>query len=379
MPSVVMNIRYVGISKINAVSDHEKNRTPDGASAIDPARSHLNRVLHGPATQADALKKLWAAGVKEPAAQAETPYVQMVLGASPEYFRDPSQGPGQWNSAKLKDWAKATRDWLRAEYGRDCVHISIHLDEDTPHIHALVVPTYDKRPRKPGRQKRNETPEQFEARKREAENAATVRAVGRSSNEKWRKNFARRDARKSYAAAVESLGIDYGRDFIAEGMKGPQHKTTGAWVKEQAAAVAAQKAKDAAKLKEDRNAVAAQVQALRDNLEQREKALTADRATLEDERAEVRGVMKRLNGLLEQAETFLRRPDLPALARKAGAALMKAAGRPVPTPDAVTGHGGGVNPDRLRKLAGIQKRAPASAPPQQSRPEPTGHDTGPGL
>ena len=56
MPSVVMNIRYVGMSKINAVSDHEKHRTPDGASAIDPARSHLNRVLHGPATQADALK-----------------------------------------------------------------------------------------------------------------------------------------------------------------------------------------------------------------------------------------------------------------------------------------------------------------------------------
>ena len=162
-------------------------------------------------------------------------------------------------------------------------------------------------------------------------------------------------------------------------MKGPQHKTTGTWVKEQAAAVAAQKVQDAAKLKEDRNTVAAQVQALRDNLEQRERALTADRATLEDERAEARGVMKRLNGLLEQAETFLRRPDLPALARKAGAALMKAAGRPVPTPDAVTGHGGGVNPDRLRRLAGIQKPAPASAPPQQSRPEPTGHDTGPGL
>ena len=296
----------------------------------------------------------------------------MVLGASPEYFRDPSQGPGQWNNAKVRDWAKATRDWLRAEYGRDCVHISIHLDEDTPHIHALVVPTYDKKPRKPGRQKRNETLEQFEARKREAENAATVRAVGRSSNDKWKRNFARRDARKSYAAAVDGLGIDYGRDFIAEGMKGPQHKTTGAWVKEQAATVA----QDAAKLKEARKTAATQVRALREDLEQREQALTAGRATLEEDRAKVRGMVKRLNGLLEQAETFLRRPDLPALARKAGAVLMKAAGRPVPAPDAVTGHGGGVNPDRLRRLAGIGKQ---SVSPKQSGPEPTSHDSGPGF
>lgn len=378
MPSVVMNIRYVGMSKINAVSDHEKNRTPDGPSAIDPARSHLNRVLHGPATQADALKKLWADGVKEPAAQAETPYVQMVLGASPEYFRDPSQGPGQWDHARMKEWARSTRDWLRAEYGRDCVHISIHLDEDTPHIHALVVPTYDKKPRKPGRRKRGETEEEFEARKRRAEDADAVRAVGRSSNEKWKRNFARRDARKSYAAAVAGLGIDYGRDYIAEGEAGPKHKTTGAWVKEQAAAVAAQKERDAAKLKEDRNAVAVQVRALRDDLEGQKQALAADRATLEKGRAEVRTMKIRLNGLLDQAETFLRRPDLPALARKAGAALMKAAGRQVPPPDAVTGHGGGVNPDRLRKLAGIAKPAPASAPPKQSGPEPT-HDSGPGL
>lgn len=374
MPSVVMNIRYVGQSAIKAQSHHEKHRTPDGASAIDPVRSHLNKVLRGPATQSEALERLWSKGVKPPATQSETPYVQMVLSASPEFFRDPGQGPGQWNKRRMREWGQRTFDWLREEYGADLVHASIHLDEDTPHIHALVVPTYDKKPRKPGRRKRGETEEEFEARKRRAEDADAVRAVGRSSNEKWRKKFARRDARKSYAVAVAGLGIDYGRDYIAEGEVGPKHKTTGAWVKEQAAAVA----QGSAKLKEDRNTTAAQVRMLWDDLEGQKQALATDRATLEEERAEARGVLKRLNGLLDKAEAFLRRPDLPSLARQAGAALMRAAGRPVPPPDAVTGHGGGVNPDRLRRLTGIEKPAPASAPPKQPVPE-SGHDSGPSL
>jgi hypothetical protein len=235
MPKVVMNIRYVGMKNIISVSDHEKNRTPDGSSAIDPARSHLNRVLLGPKTQAEALKKLWADGVKKPATQSETPYIQLVLGASPEYFRDESQGAGEWNNAKTKEWVKRTRDWLRDEYGPDCVHISMHLDEDTPHIHALIVPTYEKKPRKPGRQKRGETLDDFQTRKRAAENALPIRSVGRSSNEKWRKNYARHDARKSYHRAVELLGIEYGQDFLAQQQPSPTHKQTGTWVKEQSA------------------------------------------------------------------------------------------------------------------------------------------------
>ena len=58
-PDVVMNIRYAGVSEIRAVTDHEIHRTPDGPSAIDPTRSHLNRVLHGPSTQQQAVELMW--------------------------------------------------------------------------------------------------------------------------------------------------------------------------------------------------------------------------------------------------------------------------------------------------------------------------------
>ena len=314
MPKVVMNIRYVGMTKINSVSDHEKNRTPDGPSAIDPSRSHLNKVLLGPRTQADALKALWQTGVQKPAKQAETPYVQMVLSASPEYFRDPDHAAGQWSNDRTRDWMKKTAQWLKSEYGNDCVHISMHLDEDTPHIHALIVPTYEKKPRKPGRQKRGESLDDFETRKREAENAAPVRTVGRSSNEKWKKNFARHDARKSYHQAVEPLGIEYGEDFIGEARPSPAHKPTGTWVKEKAAQI------------------------------------VKDQKRIDQDRAELRTVGKRLSDLLDRAEAFLRRPDLPRVARAAGAALMRSAGRATPEP--VTGQkaAGG---DALRRRIGL--------------------------
>lgn len=482
-PDIVMNIRYAGASEVRAVSVHETKRTPDGASAIDPSRSELNQVLEGPATQTEALAAMWAQGVKPPAAQAERPYVQMVLSASPEYFRGPGQGPGQWDESRLKAWKAATLGWLRDEYGDDLAHASLHLDEDTPHIHALVVPTYEKRPRKPGKPKRGETAEEFEARKREALNAPTVRAVGRSSCEKWARNYARRYARKSYHAAVERLGLGYGRDFVDEGKPGPEHKTTGEWVREQAAEVAQEKARvavviqeaeaKAAVLVQDAEAVAATViqeaeataaEAEARRIEAAEEALRvstkagalltataaltaemtagtirrtdagkiivrdaaalkgglpdlkpainaaadaaearhreeqaaeaarasraaedaaaeaarvkaaqilqeaqADRAAAAADRKTAGRLIERLNGLLDQAGTFLRMPGLSKAVRDAGAALFTAAGRAVPEPEAATSHGGGGS--RMRRMAGLDAAPPSSAPAAQPRPE----------
>lgn len=461
-PDIVMNTRYAGPSQIRSVSVHQKKRTPDGSSAIDPARSRLNEVLEGPATQSEALDRLWAAGVKPPTAQAEKPYVQLVLSASPSFFRTDGRGAGQWDESRLKAWKAATMAWLREEYGEDLAHAALHLDEDTPHIHALVVPTYEKRPRTPGKPKRGETAEEFEARKREALEAPTVRTVGRSSNDKWRRPYARRDARRSYHAAVEGLGLGYGRDFLAEGEPSPKHKTTGQWVREQAAEVAQEKARveaTAAAVIEGAEATAAAVvqeaeeealrvstkagalltataaltaelaagtlrrtpegrikvqnrQAIQGGLpdlgpalraatdaaearrreEEAAEAAKASRAAedaaAEAARAEAAQILQqaqadrtaaaadrktagrlieRLNGLLDQAGTFLRMPGLSKAVRDAGAALFTAAGRAVPEPQAATSHGGGGS--RMRRIAGLDAAPPASAPAPQPRPE----------
>lgn len=283
-PDIVMTTRYASVSDVRAVSEHEKHRTPDGSSSIDPNRSHLNEVLIGPGTQQDALDQLYGSGVKRPTAQAEAPFVQMVLSASPSFFRTEGKGPGEWDQKKLREWKEETLKWLRKEYGRDLIHVSLHLDEDTPHMHVLIVPTYEKKPRRPGKPKKGETPEEFEARKEAAENGAVIRTVGRSSNEYWSRNFARRISRQSYHAAMEHLGLGYGRDFVGEGEPSPERKETGAWVREQASL-----------LKDERQEVARQLE-----------MLELARAAVEAERSRIRGMADVMNHARREAEELLK-------------------------------------------------------------------------
>lgn len=423
-PDLVMNTRYVGASAIRAVSEHERRRTPDGSSDIDPARSHMNVVIHGPATQQEALGQLLASGVGEVAAQAESPYVQIVLSASPSFFRAEGQGPGQWDDAKLKRWRDASMEWLRAEYGDDLAHVSLHLDEQTPHMHVLVIPTYQKKPRKPGRQKRGETAEEFQARKTAAEAAAGVRVIGRASNEKWGHAWSKREARQSYHAAVEPLGLGYGRDLIEEGQPSPESMPTGQWVRERAADLAqkgheverllteAQEAKaaadrDAAKIRENAaasadaaaaafSALAVQIRdgtiaqsesgkilspdasalrpggaaladvartmiALTDDMKASRDAAEKTRLVAEEELAQVRSMRATLSGLIDRVKAFLNRPDVSRYAKVSGD------GRNM-TADIM---------DQMRKIDAEQRVSPAKKPvPEADRDRIDGTDFG---
>ncbi|HRC26368.1 MAG TPA: plasmid recombination protein [Alphaproteobacteria bacterium] len=316
-PDIVMQARYVSASEVRAVSLHSTERTADGWSAIDTSRSAQNRVLHGPATQQEALEEMWAKGVKRPAKQSETPFVQMVLSASPGYFRAPGQGPGEWDADKLAAWEAATLKWLRDEYGDDLAHVDLHLDEETPHMHVLIVPTYGKTARKPGRQKRGETPEAFAARVAAAAERPAERTAGRSSSPYWSQPFARRDARRSYHARLEAaeLGIGYGRDFIEEGEPSPQSKTTGAWVRERAALLAEQAAQiedDRAALEHDKAKHRATVAAFSSMCDEIEagtlktdaagKIVAADPATLRSGGPDVVRVIKAVLPVIESAK-----------------------------------------------------------------------------
>lgn len=251
-PDIVMNIRYVSASGVSAVTAHELHRTPDGSSAIHPGRTHLNAILHGPATQQAALDGMIKEGVKGPAAQAEDPYVQMVISASPNFFRTDGKGPGEWDKKRLKSWTDKTMQWLRKTYGDDLAHVSLHLDEDTPHIHVLIVPTYEKAARRPGKPSKGESAQDFAARVKAAEDRPKIRTIGRSSNVIWSQNWAKMAARKSYHADVASLGLGYGRNFVEEGQPSPENVPTGKWVREQAA----QQAEDRARLNAESEALA---------------------------------------------------------------------------------------------------------------------------
>lgn len=283
-PDIVMNIRYVSASGVSAVTAHELHRTPDGSSAIDPGRTHLNAVLYGPATQQAALDAMIKGGVKGPAAQAEDPYVQMVISASPDFFRTDGKGPGEWDKKRLESWTDKTMQWLRKTYGDDLAHVSLHLDEDTPHIHVLIVPTYEKAARRPGKPSKGETAEDFAARVKAAEDRPKIRTIGRSSNVIWSQNWVKMTARKSYHDDVASLGLGYGRNFVEEGQPSPENVPTGKWVREQAA----KQAEDRARFNADAEALATGRTALAEGqakLNAGVAALATDRTVLAQDRA----------------------------------------------------------------------------------------------
>lgn len=61
---------------------------------------------------------------------------EYLLTASPEAFND--------TAIDIDQWAESNIEFLRKKHGRGLIAAWLHLDESTPHIHALVVPLLKK-------------------------------------------------------------------------------------------------------------------------------------------------------------------------------------------------------------------------------------------
>lgn len=69
--------------------------------------------------------------------------VEFMMSASPEYFRDKVELAGEWDKEKAEDFKNVCKKFLIDIYGDNMVHGVYHLDESTPHIHAVMTPVYD--------------------------------------------------------------------------------------------------------------------------------------------------------------------------------------------------------------------------------------------
>lgn len=300
---------------------------------------------------------------------------------------------GDAAAALHREWEAATVKWMQDRYGDQVKAVLAHEDESHPHLHFWLLPD--------DQDARADTLHPGKVAKRLAEDEA--RAAGLNDRE------AVRVGNIALKAAMRDTLEDYWREVgqpLGMTRDGPkrQRLTRAEWKarKEEAMrqAEALRRARGAEEVVQDAEARAAVITDeaeardaetkekrgkfnadAREWVERNRKALDDRKAeldkiaeglgvqvaALEKDREEVRGYRRHLLELLDQAEAFLRRPDLPSLARKAGAALMKAAGRPVPEP--ATGQGGGGNLGHVRRLAGIKKPAPVSAPPKNPVPE----------
>lgn len=132
------NFAICRISKLNdwgniAGSGAHTYRRSGMAPNADPTRLGKNRVLAGTPNDVvgDVRRRVEALG--EPRKNAVL-CVEHLLTASPEFFAN--AGPGV-----LDSWVKDNMKFLADRYGRENVtHAVLHMDEETPHIVAYVVP-----------------------------------------------------------------------------------------------------------------------------------------------------------------------------------------------------------------------------------------------
>lgn len=304
---LVLDIKPASASRVRAVDRHETDRETDGTSAIDPSRRHYNQTLHGLQEGPSAsLAAFYDRGVKRPTQQAETPYLTAVISASPAYFRpDDPADRGTWDEDRMQAWRDRSMTWLRAEFGDDLVHASLHLDEDTPHIHALIAPTYEKKRRVPGRRKRNETEEEFQVRKQAVQDAPGVRTVGRSSHAELSQRGSYTRLRESLAAAVADIEIEYGDDRQPDA---PRAMSTREWVAQETVKLRREAADLAARQDEfakDGQAWADEIQRREAMCDQRERVLDAAERQLDDREEQLDARETRLRRVYQQVRELI--------------------------------------------------------------------------
>lgn len=261
---LVLRAQRRTLADLSGYTTHQR-RSGGDLSHVDAARTPLNRVLIGSDQPGQDIrtvintmalenlneevkglrktrgKKAAAARLKKGPAQPwdaknTKPWTEMVLSASPAWFRDPGQGPGKWNKARVDAYTVRAEAVLRRRFGDDLVHLSLHLDEETPHLHAAILPTVEKTSKRRGRQ-RIVSHRQHEAFRQPEDEPENLMAPG-SSYERLQDEF---------AADFRDLGIERGQPHafgIRNGdQEQPEHLSTAQWqAKQKEAHKRAQKA-----------------------------------------------------------------------------------------------------------------------------------------
>lgn len=139
-------IRKSSIYKVTGHNHRVADFVKDDAR-IDPSRTHLNEhIIKTADTIEEAVQNRLDEANTSPPKHAIYTAQELVLSASPEYFRpeydrDDPEGKGKYDPERLETWKNKTMEWLEKEYGRkNLVDVVLHVDETTPHIHAVVVP-----------------------------------------------------------------------------------------------------------------------------------------------------------------------------------------------------------------------------------------------
>tara|TARA_B100001063_G_scaffold245560_1_gene281587 strand:+ start:1060 stop:1899 length:840 start_codon:yes stop_codon:yes gene_type:complete len=102
--------------------------------------SHLNRLIIGSEQICDDIRKHLEHHSITKLRKNGVLMIEFVLSVSPSFFKQPNGAYWPDANERLKAWVNASRDWLLKEFGTNCLTAILHLDEQTPHLHAICVP-----------------------------------------------------------------------------------------------------------------------------------------------------------------------------------------------------------------------------------------------
>ena len=129
------------------MSCHIERRTADGKVYVpknaDANRTHLNRELltfpSGVKNRTEAIQhRLDTARLTRKVGKNQTRAVRVLLSGSHEQMAKIA------DEGKLDKWMDANIKWLKDTFGADnVVSCVLHMDEQTPHLHATIVPIVD--------------------------------------------------------------------------------------------------------------------------------------------------------------------------------------------------------------------------------------------
>jgi len=130
-------LRIEKLKSAAAIVGRVKHNTRETATAqVDSRRTHFNAVLGG---SSDEVMKNYHDLLPEKKRKDAVLAFELVLTASPEFL----------NSASVDDqkkFAKACSEWAKEKFGKEnLLSMAAHMDESTPHVHAVFMPLKDGR------------------------------------------------------------------------------------------------------------------------------------------------------------------------------------------------------------------------------------------
>lgn len=197
---VSCRIQKLKSSNLSGVQSHNERKFDVLNS--DELKHRYNRRLVGEESLKNlVMDRISKCGIRiiESGKNASTVAVEILLSASPGYFRNDPDAYGKYDLDKMEPWLHRNVDFLKTKYGENLVCLDLHLDEATPHLHAIVTPIVEKD------RKHRRTNEQIQAK----QPAKTYRAASLDA-----KNMFNRTAliklQDETALAVSDLGITRG-------------------------------------------------------------------------------------------------------------------------------------------------------------------------